>query len=150
MTTVTPINLFGILRAILTVLLGLTIIWALSLLIFRDTVVSQWLAALFLLMAVALGPLVYLRFNRIRLQYDEHGFALFTGHTKVAAGQWKHFNRVSLFHRGYAQFAVRLYTADKTYVDIPVSELKLDPNTFRHFAAQMVKQHSTTDVTRHP
>ncbi len=146
MTTVAPISMFGLFRSTSAVLFALTLLWiVISILLFKEIVASQWLAALILLVAGITGPLLYFRFYRLRLQYDDDGFALFTGKNKVAAGQWKHFNRVALFHRGYAMFAVRLYTPEKTYVDIPVSELQLDPNTFRSFVTQMINQNVTSD-----
>ena len=141
MITVAPLKLSGVFRVSAFVLFGLTLAWgAISLVIFGDILVNQWLAAIFLLMAALGGVFLYQRNYRLKLQYDAHGFALFTGRTKVAAGQWKHFNRVSLFHRGYAMFAVRLYTPEKSYVDIPVSELKLDPDSFRQIVIPLVEQ----------
>jgi hypothetical protein len=141
MTTINPFNWFGVFRASMMVLLSLTLAWgALSFILFQDIVISQGLVAVLLSVAVILGPFVYQRYYRLALQYDDKGFALFTGQTKVAGGQWSHFNQVTLFHQGYGQFAVRLYTPDKTHIDIPVSELKLEVDAFRRYAMRLVKQ----------
>jgi hypothetical protein len=139
MTIVSPLSWYGILRASTLLLFGLTLLWTgISLLAFGDLLFSQLVAAVVLGVSALLGPLVYLRFYRLRLQYDEHGFALFSGRQKIAAGQWQHFKQVSLYHRGNAVFAVRLYTLDKSHIDIPVSDLKLDPQAFRALVTQRV------------
>ncbi|MBI1802006.1 MAG: hypothetical protein HY259_14435 [Chloroflexi bacterium] len=139
MTTVNPFSWFGLLKAMSATLFAFTLLWAaVSFLLFQDVLFSQLLAGAFLILAVGIGAFVYQRFQRLRLQYDERSFALFTGKNKVAGGQWKHFNQVSLFHRGYGMFAVRVYTPDKNYIDIPASELKMDWDAFRRDVSRRV------------
>jgi hypothetical protein len=72
------------------------------------------------------------RYHRV-LRYDERRFSLHTGSRSVE-GDWKDFSLMSLYHKGYGVFAVRLYRSDpdeKGFVEIPASDIGLDASAFR-------------------
>ena len=132
MTIVSPFNLTSAFKAIGYVLIGLTLVWvAISLTLFGDVLLTNWLAGVILTLGIGGGLLYYRLRAHLTLRYDERGFQLWAGRVKAAAGQWGHFNQVSLAHRGYGLFSVRLYITRAQQIDLPASELKLDPLKLR-------------------
>jgi hypothetical protein len=78
------------------------------------------------------GVYYRLRHHRV-LEYDDRGYTLHTG-SKTVEGEWKDFSFVSLYHKGFGVFAVRLYRGapdDGAFVELPASDLGLDPSDFR-------------------
>ena len=87
-----------------------------------------------LAVSALLSFLIYrLRYHRV-LFYDEEKFIFGKGR-KVTENRWKDFSLVSLLHKGYGVFAVRLYRtkdAEETdFVELPATELGLNPQDFR-------------------
>ena len=81
----------------------------------------------------ALSALYYrFRYHRV-LEYDDQGFASYTGRS-IVRGRWKDFSSVSQYHKGYGVFAIRLYSKgpDETdFVELPATDIGLDPSGFR-------------------
>lgn len=77
---------------------------------------------------------IYYRFRYHHvLEYGDRGFTLRTG-SRCVMGAWKDFALVSLYHKGFGTFTVRLYRKDpdeKGFVEIPADDLGLDASAFR-------------------
>jgi hypothetical protein len=84
-----------------------------------------------------------------RFSWDEEGLELQRGRTSPVIKRWKEVSQVSLVHEGYGRFAVRLYGQDGDYLDIPVSDLRLEPSDFRFEVMDLVgaKVRSTDRTT---
>jgi hypothetical protein len=83
-----------------------------------------------LAVALVLGWYLYKQWYHIEFTYDESGFHLRKGKNLRLSRKWVEFSRVSLARIEYNEFSVRLYE-NGTFVEIPVSKLKLDPFQFR-------------------
>ena len=86
-----------------------------------------------LAVSATLSALYYrYRYHRV-LEYDDRRFILHTG-SRTVEGAWKDFSLLSLYHKGFGVFSVRLYRRDpdhKDFVEIPASDMGLDPSDFR-------------------
>jgi hypothetical protein len=72
------------------------------------------------------------RYHRV-LEYDGRRFILHTG-SRMVDGDWKDFSYISLYHKGFGVFAVRLYRGSpqqEDFVELPATDLGLDPSDFR-------------------
>jgi len=116
---------------------GLTLLWALgSYLAVRDVLVSWPVFIVNLVLSAGLGWWYYRYRYHTVFSYDEDGFDLRVGRRHTAC-RWEEFSTVSLYHRGYGEFAVRVYRGDE-YVEIPASALRLDPQAFRFEVMELV------------
>ena len=83
--------------------------------------------------SATLSALIYrFRYHRV-LEYDEHQFTLRTG-KNILEGNWKDFSAISLYHKGFGIFGVRLYREnpdDGSFIYLPATDLGLDPSNFR-------------------
>jgi len=86
-----------------------------------------------LAVSAALSAFYYrARYHRV-LEYDERGFRLHAGSQAVDAA-WKDFSIVSMYHKGFGVFTVRLYRSDpdeKDFIEIPADDIGLDASQFR-------------------
>jgi len=139
MKTTAPLQIGNLLKTIAFIFFGLLILWGLiSYLRFRD-VYLHWLLLLFnLLLATGLGWWFYKRLYHTTFSYDEDGFEIERGDSRLSA-RWRDYSRVSLVHLGGGEFAVRLYKDEDDFLHIPVSSLKLDPSEFRFQVMEFVK-----------
>lgn len=113
-------------------------IWAaLSVFLFGDILLSAPILILTLGFAGAFGWRLYRRKYHVSLSYDGAGFELQVGIRRWKAA-WTEFQRASLFHEGFGQFAVRLYRDASEYLEIPASALKIDPFEFRFEAMERI------------
>lgn len=67
------------------------------------------------------------------LEYDDRRFRLHRG-SRITEGTWKDFAFISLYHRGFGVFTLRLYRGspdEKDFVELPATDLGLDPSAFR-------------------
>lgn len=72
--------------------------------------------------------------------FDEKGFILEVGKKEKIVHKWSDFDQVSLVHRGYGEFAVRLYyDQGKKFIDIPASKLKLNSSILRFEVMRLIK-----------
>lgn len=93
------------------------------------------------LVNVALSAWLGWRFYQNRwhatLRYDGESFDLQVG-SRQFSGAWRDYQRVSLLHLGYGNFAVRLYKDDEDFVEVPATDLHLDPSAFRFEAMRLI------------
>ena len=86
---------------------------------------------------------IYYRFRYHHvLEYDERRFTLRTG-ARCVVGTWKDFSLVSLYHKGFGTFTVRLYREDpdeKEFVEIPADDVGLDASEFRFEAMEHISR----------
>jgi hypothetical protein len=85
------------------------------------------------------------RYHRV-LEYDDQCFVLHTG-SRIVEGDWKDFSLVSLYHKGYGVFALRIYRDspdEKDFVELPASDLGLNPSAFRFEIAGSIFHHRVT------
>ncbi len=139
MKTTAPLQIGNLLKTITFLFFGLLILWALiNYLILRE-VYLHWLLLVFnLLLSVALGWRLYKRNYHTAFSYDQDGFAIQQGGSRLSAC-WRDYSRVSLIHLGHGEFAVRLYKDGGDFLQIPVSSLKLNPSELRFQAMEFVK-----------
>jgi hypothetical protein len=87
---------------------------------------------------------IYYRFRYHRvLEYDSHHFVLRTG-PRIVRGDWSDFPFISIYHKGFGVFTLRLYGKSpdaKDFVEIPATDLGLDPSEFR-FEAMGYARHT--------
>ena len=110
---------------------GITMMWAVgNYIAIRDVLVSWPVFAINLALSAGLGWWYYRYRYHTVFSYDESSFDLQVGRQRTAR-RWEEFSTVSLYHRGYGDFDVRLYEEDGELVEIPASGLRLNPQEFR-------------------
>jgi hypothetical protein len=113
---------------------AITVIWSLVSYYSLGRVYVSWQILVGNLAVSAMLSALYYRFRYHRvLEYDDSRFIIHTG-SRTVEGDWKAFPFVSLYHKGFGVFTVRLYREDpdqKDFVEIPVSDIGLDPFAFR-------------------
>ncbi|HDN80417.1 MAG: hypothetical protein DRI61_02110 [Chloroflexi bacterium] len=133
MRRIAPLQIGRLGKAFSFAFILMSFIWGvISFVTFGDIYVSWLLLGFNLVVSGLLAFILYRHRYHITLVYDAEGFELHEG-TKVIAGKWREFNRVSLFHRGHGDLCVRLYYKEhpEEYVELPASALGLDPSEFR-------------------
>lgn len=151
MNRIAPLQVQNLLKSFALMLFGLSALWTLiSLLVFGDVFLSQFILALNPVLAGILGWFFYRYRYHTVFTYDGEGFTLQRGalHLKEA---WRNFSSVSLVHLGRGNFAVRLYRSGEGeggVVDLPASDLKLDPSALRLEIMERVA--GTSGETRSP
>jgi hypothetical protein len=113
---------------------AITIIWGVvSYYSFGRVYVSWQILLGNLAVSATLSALYYrYRYHRV-LEYDEWRFILHTG-SRTVEGAWKDFSFMSLYHKGFGVFTIRLFRRDpdeKAFVELPASDIGLDPSAFR-------------------
>lgn len=113
---------------------AITIIWGVVSYYSLGRVYVSWQILLGNFAVSATLSALYYRFRYHRvLEYDDRRFILHTG-SRTVEGDWKNFSFVSLYHRGFGVFTVRLYRRDpdeKDFVELPASDIGLNPSVFR-------------------
>jgi hypothetical protein len=145
MTTVAPLQLLNLFKSFISLLMVLLVLWSAcgfltmgDIIMPRDQLPRLLFLGLVLSLSAGLGWVLYKNYYHTILSYDENGFELQRGRSRIA-GRWQDFSDVSLFHTGRGQFVVRLYKDKDQFEEIPVSDLKLDPSEFRFVAIKYVK-----------
>lgn len=140
MRTVGPLQITNLVKAFSLFFFATSLLWAAgNYLAIRDVLIC-WPVFIFNVLASLLGGwLLYKRRYHAVLSYDAEGFALSVGERKLIY-KWRDFVLVSLFHRGHGEFAVRLYEPTGGFVEIPVSDLRVNPQEFRFAAMEWVEQ----------
>lgn len=144
MKTTAPLQIGNLLKTIAFIFFGLLILWGLINYLMLRQVYLHWALLLFnLLLATGLGWWFYKRNYHTTFSYDQEGFEIERGDSRLSA-RWRDHSRVSLVHLGQGEFAVRLYKEDGgDFLQIPVSSLKLNPSEFRFRAMEFVKGEDT-------
>jgi hypothetical protein len=113
---------------------AITVIWAMVSHYSLGRIYVSWQILVGNLAVSATLSALYYRFRYHRvLEYDDRGFMLHTG-SRAVGGDWKDFSLVSLYHKGFGVFTVRLYRRDadeKDFVELPASDVGLDASLFR-------------------
>lgn len=113
---------------------AITLIWGVASHYFLGRIYVSWQVLLGNLAVSGVLSALYYRFRYHRvLEYDGRHFGLHTG-SRVVEGDWKDFSFVSLYHKGYGVFTVRLHRTDpdgRDFVELPATDLGLDAFDFR-------------------
>ncbi len=137
-TAAGPLQKMNLVRSVGMMFLAFFGIWALvSILVFRDILLSVPVLVLTLAFAAVFGWRLYRRKYHASLSYDAQGLDLQVGTQRWQAA-WADFQRASLFHEGFGQFAVRLYRDGSEFLEVPASALKIDPSEFRFEAMDRI------------
>jgi hypothetical protein len=113
---------------------AITVIWSVVSYYALGRVYVSWQILLGnLAVSATLSGLYYrYRYHHV-LEYDDRQFILHTGSRSIQ-GDWKGFAFVSLYHKGFGTFTIRLYRKDpdeKDFVELPASDMGLDPSALR-------------------
>ena len=113
---------------------AITVIWSVVSYYTLGRIYVSWQILLGnLAVSATLSALYYrYRYHHV-LEYDDRRFILHTG-SRAVQGAWKDFAFISLYHKGFGVFTVRLYRRgpdEKGFVEIPASDIGLDPSAFR-------------------
>lgn len=113
---------------------AITLIWSLVSYYSLGRVYVSWQILLGNLAVSATLSALYYRFRYHRvLEYDRRRFRLQTG-SRAAEGEWDGFHFVSLYHKGFGVFTVRIYRDDpdgKDFIEIPADDIGLDASDLR-------------------
>lgn len=134
MKTFSPLQWHNLAKSFTVSFILLTLVWSLvSFPILGHIYVSWYLFAGNLFLSSILSWFYYrYRFHTV-FSYDQDRFEMVRGRLKTR-GRWEEFGSVSLVHLGGGRFVARLYReegAKGDSVDIPASDLGLDPSKFR-------------------
>ncbi|MBI2845120.1 MAG: hypothetical protein HYX86_01095 [Chloroflexi bacterium] len=91
-----------------------------------------------IILSSILGWWIYKNRWHAILRYGDAAFELTRGKNKFS-GEWRDFRNVSLFHAGMGKFTVRLYRDGTEFVEVPASDLKMDPSAFRFEAMRLIQ-----------
>ena len=113
---------------------GITVIWAVVSYYSLGHIYVSWQILLGnLAVSAALSALYYrFRYHRV-LEYDDQRFIFHSG-SRIVEASWKDFSFVSLYHKGFGVYAVRLYRStpdEKDFAELPATDVGLDPSDFR-------------------
>lgn len=140
MKTIAPLQFNKLATTVVTIFFTLFVLWGIANYVILREVFFHWILLVINgVLALFLGWLFYKNYRHAVLSYDQNGFQIQVGKNQ-ASGRWSDFSRVSLFHRGLGEFAVRLYRNGEDFLEIPASALKLDPHEFRFEVIQLVKE----------
>ena len=113
---------------------AITVIWGLVSYYFLGRIYVSWQILVGNLAVSGTLSALYYRFRYHRvLEYDEVRFVLHRG-SVITEGDWSDFSFISLYHRGFEVFAVRLYREHpdgKDFVELPATDIGLDAFDFR-------------------
>jgi hypothetical protein len=113
---------------------AITVVWGVVSYYSLGRVYVSWQILLGNLAVSATLSALYYRFRYHRvLEYDDRRFVLHTG-SRTVENDWKDFSFVSLYHKGFGVFTVRVYRTDpdeKDFVELPATDLGLHPSDFR-------------------
>jgi hypothetical protein len=120
---------------------AITVIWGIVSYSSLGGVYVSWQIFLGNLAVSGVLSMLYYRFRYHRvLEYDEKKFTLRTG-SRVVEREWQDFSFVSLYHRGFGVFALRLYRDDpdgKDFVELPATDIGLNHSDFRFEIADLL------------
>ena len=139
MKRIASIQLTSLVKSFTLFFFGFTFLWALSNYVaIRDVLISWPVFLVNLILSLGLGWWYYRRRYHTVFLYDQDKFELFVGKQRTAHC-WAEFKTVSLYQRRHGEFTIRLHEADNTFIEIPVSDLRLNAREFRFEVMEMVK-----------
>lgn len=141
MKRVTKLHFGDIGKSFSVAFVAITVVWGVVSYYSFGGIYLSWQILLGNLAASGALSALYYRFRYHRLlEYDDDGFTLRTG-TRLTTGVWRNFSCVSLYHRGFAIFVLRLYrdgADEQDFLELPATDLGLDASDFRFEAARLV------------
>lgn len=147
MKTLSPLQWHNLGKSFTLFFVLLTLGWSVvSFLTLGDIYVSWLLLSANLFFSSVLAWIYYRHRYHTRFSYNEAGFEMVRGRLKTCA-TWSQFGSVSLVHLGGGHFAVRLYKGEAgtgDSVEIPASDLDLDPPQFRFEVMTLIKPEEVT------
>jgi hypothetical protein len=132
MKTAAPWQLMNLGRSIGIFFILVSVAWIVAnYIMFRDFLIGWPIIVGNVVVSVAAGVWWYRTRHHARFSWDGEGFELRRGTSALTAKTWGEISRVSLVHDGYGRFSVRLYQPEGERIDIPASDLRLEPSDLR-------------------
>lgn len=150
MRTVAPWQVMNAAKSVGIFFILVSIAWIVAnYVVFQDFLIGWPVILGNVLISGVAGLWWYRSREHARFSWDKEGCELQRGRTSPVVKSWDEVSHVSLVHEGYGRFAVRLHGHDGDYLDIPVSDLRLEPSDFRFEAMDLVgaKARSTDRTT---
>jgi hypothetical protein len=139
MKTVAPWQPMNLGRSIGIFFIVVSVAWIVTnYIMFRDFLIGWPVLVGNVVVAGVAGVWWYRTHQHARFSWGSEGFELQRGRSAVIAGTWGEISQVSLVHDGYGRFTVRLYQHEGDRIDIPASDLRLDPSGFRFEVMDLV------------
>jgi hypothetical protein len=143
MKTFAPLQRMNLAKSFIIFFLVASVAWiATSYVMIRDFYIGWPVLIGNVVMAGVVGWWWYRSRYHTIFSWGQQGFELQRGRRPKSSRKWRDFSRVSLVHEEHGRFVVRLYEDGGEYVDIPASDLKLDPSDFRFEVMELVKGRS--------
>jgi hypothetical protein len=140
MKTVAPWQLMNFAKSVGIFFVLVSVAWiGANYLIFKDFFIGWPVMVGNVLVSGVGGLWWYKTSHHARFSWDGEGFELQKGRTTPIVKRWKDISQVSLVHEGYGRFAVRLYPQEGNSVDVPASDLGLNPSDFRFEVIDLVR-----------
>lgn len=140
MRTIAPLQLMNLGRSFVIFFIITSLAWiGANYVFFRDFYIGWPVIVGNVVISGLVGWWWYRTRHHSTFSWNQQGFELQKGRGNKSAKKWQDFSRVSLVHEGYGRFVVRLYEEDGAYVDIPASDLKLEPSDFRFEVMDLVE-----------
>jgi hypothetical protein len=139
MKTTAPWQLMNLARSIGIFFILVSVAWIVAnYVMFRDFLIGWPIIVGNVVVSVAAGVWWYRTRYHARFSWDREGFELRKGTSAVTAKTWGEVSLVSLVHDGYGRFSVRLYQPEGDRIDIPASDLRLEPSDLRFEVMDLV------------
>lgn len=139
MKTVAPWQRMNLGRSIGIFFIAVSVAWIVTnYVMFRDFFIGWPVLVGNVSVSAVAGVWWYRTRQHARFSWGSEGFELQRGHSAVVARTWGEISHVSLVHDGYGRFTVRLYQREGDRIDIPASDLRLDPSDFRFEITDLV------------
>jgi hypothetical protein len=145
--TYTSFQFTNLVKSFTIFFFAISALWAIgNFIAIRDVLLSWPVFVVNIVLAAGLGWWWYRYRYHTVFSYDGSGFDLQVGRQYVQR-RWEEFSTVSLYHRGYSEFSVRLYEeGGGEHVEIPASVLSLSPQEFRFEVMDLVRGGPTAQV----
>ena len=151
MKTIAPLQPMNLAKSFVIFFIITSLAWiGANYIAFRDFYIGWPVIIGNVLISGVLGWWWYRRQHHAIFSWDQQAFELQWGRGGKSSKEWRDFSRVSLVHEGYGKFLVRLYEDDREYLDIPASDLKLDPSDLRFEVMDLIRGTSPTEGARSP
>jgi len=139
MKSTAPWQLMNLGRSIGIFFILVSVAWIVAnYVMFRDFLIGWPIIVGNVVVSVAAGVWWYRTRYHSRFSWDREGFELQRGTSALTAKTWGEVSRVSLVHDGYGRFSVRLYQPEGDCIDIPASDLRLEPSDLRFEVMDLV------------
>lgn len=149
MKTIAPLQVMNLVKSFIIFFLIPSVAWIVANLVaFRGMLTGIILGVVFmgnLMISGLVGWWWYKRNYHTTFSWDDQGFELQRGRGDRSSKEWQDFSQVSLVHEEHGRFVVRVYENGEEYIDIPASDLKLDPSDFRFEVMDLIRGRSPAE-----